>query len=117
MTKPEPPDYLDERGRGLWLEVTGAYDLRVDELTTLEDYCAMADEIADLRAEHVALGRPRMTRGSMGQEVDHPLPKRITDLQMKRATLARQLKLPDENGEARNQHRDAANARWAKRGA
>lgn len=111
---PKAPETLATAGQALWTEVASKYALRPDELVTLEDYCAIADEIAELRAEHEELGRPRMTKGSMGQLVEHPIPKRLTDLRMKRNTLAKQLKLPDEPGGVKpNQQRDAANSRWA----
>ena len=114
MESPAPPSTLDSTGALLWDAVVGKYDLRADELVTLEDWCSLADEIAELREEWVAQGKPRTTKGSMGQLVDHPLPKRMTDLRMKRNTLAKQLNLPDEPGGVRpNQQRDAANSRWA----
>lgn len=118
MSKPKPPQQLADAGRSVWSSIIGKYEFRPDELITLADYCGIADDIAEITAEWEALGRPWTTKGSMGQLVDHPLPKRRDDLRMKRAALARQLKLPDEAaGAPSNQQRDAANSKWAVPGA
>lgn len=118
MSHPTPPQHLADAGRYVWSSIVGKYEFRPDELITLADYCGFADDIADITAEWEALGRPWTTKGSMGQLVDHPLPKRRDDLRMKRAALARQLKLPDEAaGAPSNQQRDAANSKWAVPGA
>ena len=115
MSLIEPPSNLSDAGKAVWEAITGKYELRPDELVTLEDVCVFSDEIADLTAEWVEDGRPRTTKGSMGQLVEHPHPKRLADLRMKRNALWRQLKLPDaESGEVPvNQQRDAANSKWA----
>lgn len=110
----KPPTSLGDAGKVVWKAITAKYEFRPDELITLTDYCGFADDIAEITAEWEALGRPWTTKGSMGQLVDHPLPKRRDDLRMKRATLARQLKLPDDAaGMESNQQRDAANSSWA----
>lgn len=107
------PKSLGKAGSAIWRDVAALYEFRPDELVTLMDYCAFADDIAELTAEWEALGRPWTTKGSMGQLVDHPLPKRRDDLRMKRAALQRQLKLPDlEAAAPSNQNRAAANASW-----
>ena len=115
MSLIEPPSTLSDAGKAVWEAITGKYELRPDELVTLEDVCVFSDEIADLTAEWVEDGKPRTTKGSMGQLVEHPHPKRLADLRMKRNALWRQLKLPDaESGApAVNQQRDAANSKWA----
>ena len=111
---PKAPGMLESAGLAVWESMVSKYELRVDELILLEDYCSMADEIVNLRAAHVGMDRPQMTKGSMGQLVTHPIPARITDLQMKRTRLKAQLNLPDDPaGEKPNQQRDAANSRWA----
>lgn len=105
------PATLGKAGRAVWESIATEYELRPDELVTLEDVCAFSDEIADLTADWVEQGRPRTTKGSMGQLVEHPHPKRLADLRMKRNTLWRQLNFPDlESGVPANQHRAAANA-------
>lgn len=116
------PATLGLDGRRVWRAITGKFALRPDELVTLEDVCAFSDEIAAIIAEWTADGCPRTTKGSMGQLVEHPHPKRIADLRMKRNALWRQLDLPDDvSGVAPNQQRDAANVKhaapWSGRGA
>lgn len=114
MPTVKPPTSLGKAGKAVWSQITAKYEFRPDELITLTDYCGFADDIAEITAEWEALGRPWTTKGSMGQLVDHPLPKRRDDLRMKRAALARQLKLPDDaSGVESNQQRDAANSSWA----
>ena len=118
MPKSKPPQHLGDAGRTVWSSIVGKYELRADELVTLEDVCAFSDEIAELMADWIEEGRPRTTKGSMGQLVGHPHPKRIADLRMKRNALWRQLKLPDDAVAApSNQQRDAANSKWAVPGA
>jgi hypothetical protein len=110
----KPPTSLGDAGKVVWKAIASKYVLRPDELVTLEDVCVFSDEIADLTDEWVEQGRPRTTKGSMGQLVEHPHPKRLADLRMKRNALWRQLGLPDEAVEAPvNQQRDAANSKWA----
>lgn len=113
--KPAAPEFLDDEGQRIWSDIVDIYDLRPDELITLEDICAASDLISDLRQEWIALGRPTMTTGSMGQEVEHPLIGSIDKAQKARNALWRQLKLPDldESAPGVNQQRDAANAKWA----
>jgi hypothetical protein len=116
--KVKAPEMLGEPGVALWKRITSKYELRADELVTLEDVCAITDELHELFDEWDAEGRPRTTTGSMGQLVEHPHPKRMTDLRMKRNALWRQLKLPDDAvGEESNQQRSAAQSRWSQRGA
>jgi hypothetical protein len=112
MNEPAP-DGLASAGRGLWSGVVGKYDLRPDELVTLEDICRITDMIAALDAAWAEQGRPLTTKGSMGQLVTHPLISEIRSHRMARNTLSKQLKLPDESGERPNQQRDAARSRWA----
>lgn len=115
MSSIKAPDSLGAAGRVVWGAITSKYALRADELVTLEDVCVFSDEIADLTAEWVADGRPRTTKGSMGQLVEHPHPKRLADLRMKRNALWRQLRLPDDESGAVsvNQNRSAAASSWA----
>ena len=109
----QAPVGLASTGSGLWAEVVGKYDLRPDELVTLEDMCRITDMIAALDAAWAEQGRPLTTKGSMGQLVTHPLISEIRTHRMARNTLSKQLKLPDESGEKPNQQRDAARSRWA----
>lgn len=116
MTKPKHPvpTSLGVAGRALWSEVAAKYDLRPDELRTLEDACAASDMLAEFQAAWVELGRPYMSRGSMGQEVEHPLIGSIDKQRKARQAFLKQLKLPDDptaGGES-NQQRSAAQTRW-----
>jgi hypothetical protein len=93
--------------------VVSAYELRADELILLENACKTIDLIDNLEAGMT--GQPLTTRGSMGQEREHPL---LSEARQQRGLLRQilaQLKLPDEGAGAEvNQHRAAGMSRWAK---
>ena len=108
------PPGLKDGGRRVWRAITDAYSLREDELVTLEDVCRITDVIVELEMAWTADGRPMTTKGSMGQQVIHPLIGEIRTQRMARNALWRQLKLPDESGVVpANQQREAAQSRWA----
>lgn len=112
------PNGLAAGGLRQWTAVTKVYSLRPDELATLEDICRLTDMIDGLTSVWLDGGGPTLSRGSMGQEVIHPLIAEIRAHRMARNTLWRQLKLPDLDegaGEASkpNQQREAAQTRWA----
>jgi hypothetical protein len=112
--KPKPPVALAAPGKTLWCEVVEKYDLRADELVALEFACSARDMESEFRKAWTDLGRPYMSRGSMGQEVEHPLIGSIAKQAKACDTFLRQLKLPDDSGGERpNQHRAAAQSRWA----
>lgn len=114
MSKPKAPAHLADAGKALWKAVVGTYTLRADELRTLEDACAASDMLAEFQKAWHDLGRPYMSTGSMGQEVEHPLIGSIDKQRKARQAFLRQLKLPDDPGGAKpNQQRDAAQSRWA----
>lgn len=121
MSAPKPPPNLAKTGRALWSEVVGKWDLRADELRTLEDACAASDMLADLEEAWREHGRPYTSKGSMGQEVEHPLIGSIDKQRKSRQAFLRQLKLPDDGKtsteERSTQARAAAQARWSNRGA
>lgn len=120
MSKPKPPAGLSETGSTLWSAIVKDYDLRADELALLEDACALSDMVTALESAWIEDGRPLTTKGSMGQQVTHPMISEIRTHRMARNTLLKQLRLPDasDSPEARStQARAAANARWATRGA
>lgn len=109
------PAGLKAKGKRLWSEVTGAYQLRSDELDVLEDVCREADLIDKIEQELASADL--MTTGSMGQMVVNPL---IAEARQHRATkmsLWKRLALPDpaasEVPAASNQQRAAAQSRWA----
>lgn len=114
----KPPAVIGKAGAKVWKAITSKYELRADELVTLEDVCAATDMIDELEREWDEDGRPMTTSGSMGQKVIHPLIGELRAQRAARNALWRQLKLPDdESGEGSNQQRDAAQSRWSKRGA
>lgn len=111
----DPPAGLAAKGKKLWVGVTGEYELRVDELRLLEDAAHLADTIALL--EKGMRGQDLTVRGSQGQPVLNPLLGEQKAHRTALAGLLKQLRLPDASGEVPNQQREAAQARWAARGA
>jgi hypothetical protein len=113
MSKKKVPEGLGKAGRDLWLSVAGKYELRPDERATLLGAARAADMISDLRAAWEADGRPMLTKGSMGQDVIHPLIGELRTQEAQKASLLARLKLPDDSaGAPANQNRDAANSSW-----
>lgn len=114
MSKPKPPARLEPAGAKLWTEILAKYDLRPDELRTLEDVCAATDMLETLTAAWVEAGRPFISTGSMGQEVEHPLIGSMDKQRKTRQAFIRQLKLPDDAapGAGVNPARAAADSRW-----
>jgi hypothetical protein len=106
-------------GKRVWASIVGVYDLRPDELSTLEDACRLTDMIDALDKAWSDEGNPLTTKGSMGQLVTHPMISEIRTHRMARNALWRQLRLPDTPGvgagerPAPNQQRAAAQSRWA----
>ena len=115
MAEIKAPNSLATEGQRVWREVTSKYVLRADELVTLEDACAASDMIFALSAAWDEDGKPLTTKGSMGQQVIHPLIGEIRTQRAARNALFRQLKLPDDPaGDAEtNQHRSAAQSKWS----
>jgi hypothetical protein len=113
MTDTTEPDGFGVAGRALWLSIAPAYTLRPDEVARLTAACRTADVIALLEMAWQRLDFPMVSRGSMGQEVIHPL---IGELRTQRAafdSMLRQLKLPDlDDAPAVNQNRSAAQDSW-----
>lgn len=122
MAKIEAPRGLAEAGFAFWGEVTGKYELRVDELSTLEDACREVDIIQQLEVYRLADDFQMFVRGSQGQQVINPVMSELRQHVSVKKSLLAQLKLPDENstdqgGELSAKNRAAANARWSRRGA
>lgn len=110
------PKGLGKSGSKMWGDLVSKYEFRLDELAVLERACRAADRIEAMEAE---LGDQVTSTGSMGQTVVHPLIPEIRAHSALIAGLLRQLKLPDDpaspgagSGET-NQHRAAADSRWA----
>ena len=116
MTKPATPQDLRTDGAALWRKITGAYELRADELVTLTSACRATDRATLMRDE---LGDAVTATGSMGQVVVHPLIAEIRAHEAQVASLLTRLKLPDlaegaSAGEATRSTsaRAAAQSRW-----
>lgn len=109
------PSGLGPGGRALWKRISAAYDMREDELATLQDACQITDMVQSLEKAWKDEGRPKTARGSTGQLIIHPLIGEIRAQRMARNALFRQLKLPDDSsdGAESNQHRAAAQSKWA----
>lgn len=124
MAKHTAPANLGAKARKMWRGITEVYDLRPDELRLLEEACREVDLIELMETalgDDLATGKVTV-KGSMGQEVAHPL---MSEIRQHRGALQRllaALKLPDEaKDEADKATRSAAartasHARW-KRGA
>lgn len=106
------PAGLKARGKRTWIDVTEKYELRVDELDTLEDICREIDMIDALEKE--LKGADLIVTGSQGQDVANPM---ISELRQHRATkksLWAALKLPDDNAGADvNHQRTGGHSRWS----
>ena len=108
------PSELSKAGKALWKSIAGKYELRPDEKATLLGAARAADMIAALREAWDADGRPMLTKGSMGQDVIHPLIGELRSQESQKAALLARLKLPDDPGVPEtNQNRSAAQSSWA----
>ncbi|PVZ09061.1 hypothetical protein [Actinomycetospora cinnamomea] len=95
QTAPKAPKALASAGRALWRAVTGTYELRPDELRTLEDAARECDLIE--RLEEAQRDAPLTVKGSQGQQVASPF---VSELRQHRGVLAgllRGLHLPDSD--------------------
>lgn len=119
IPRPKAPAGLGRRGRQLWRDVIGTYELRPDELLTLHELARCADSIDVMERE--LKSSPLMVPGSAGQLRPHPLLAEVRGARQVYAQLARLMGLSDvpeelEDGvtmtprQARAQH--AARARW-----
>ena len=115
MSTVKPPKSLQSAGKALWESIASKYVLRADEVSRLEQACKTSDVIAMLEYSWRDLGFPMVSKGSMGQEVIHPLIGEIRTQRSSLASLLAGLKLPDDESGSQpvNQQRDAANSKWA----
>lgn len=110
------PRGLKTVGAKLWRQITADYELRPDELVTLEKVCRASDRIVTMEDE---LGDAVTATGSMGQVVVHPLIAEIRAHEAQVSMMLARLKLPDAGGGAgmedsrSTQARSAAQSRWA----
>lgn len=116
MSAVKPPRSLSATGKALWQSVLKRWDLRPDELQILESACVAADLESEFFTAWDELGRPYMTKGSTGQDVEHPLIGSRDKQARAKASLLRQLNLPDEaaadSGGQSAKARSAAHQRW-----
>ena len=121
--KPAIPKGLGAAGKSFWQKVTDSYELRPDEVRLLSGACRTLDLIGQI--EDALAGQPLLVAGQGGQLKTHPLVVEVRHQRLALAAALKQLRLPDEPGEARSAEaagarsskaRAAANARWAKRG-
>ena len=102
------PTGLAPGGRKLWKEVVKDHDLRPDQQRILLEACCEADLIDRLQSD--LKDTPTTTRGSMGQEVVHPV---LSELRQHRGTLntlIRGLALEDNDSSAVDANRAAREA-------
>lgn len=118
---PRAPAGLGPRGRRLWVDTVAVFDLRPDELATLEECARTTDVLA--RLEHELATSDVVVVGSTGQPRPNPL---LGEVRGHRLVLARLLSLlalddvPEDGedgarptvGQVRAQR--AAQARWAR---
>lgn len=126
MTKFTPPPDLSSASLRFWESVTGAYGLRPDELRVLEDCCREIDLIERLQDALPKTKTGLTVRGSMGQNVAHPLLGEIRQHRSTLGSLLKQLKLFDlganaskdqpESSDMSASARKAAIARWGRNG-
>lgn len=115
--KPRQPTGLKAAGAKLWHDIADDFQLRPDELRLLEAAGRTLDELALI--ERQLVGAKLVSKGSMGQDVAHPLLAAAVGHRRMYAALVKQLALPDidaESGEVTNslseKRRAAANTRW-----
>lgn len=123
MTAKKAPTGLGSKAKRLWSDISGNYELRFDELRILEDACREVDLIEGMESElQLSINAGEwLVKGSMGQDVAHPL---IGELRAHRSLLAQllgKLKLPDADAGAAPMSRSEAgralvNARWSRSG-
>lgn len=125
MTKKNlAPRGLSEKGNKLWNRVVEEYELRPDELRTLEAACRASDLVDRMWAEGKTA--ELVTVGSMGQAVLHPIFPELRQQQAALVSLLKSLRLADvadEDGAAvgspvgdsrSTAARAAAKAKWNK---
>ena len=94
MTKKNPaPRGLSEKGNRLWNKVVEEYELRPDELRTLEAACRASDLVDRMWAEGKTA--ELVTVGSMGQAVLHPIFPELRQQQAALVSLLKSLRLAD----------------------
>ncbi|ANJ26809.1 hypothetical protein [Agromyces aureus] len=111
------PEGLGAKARAFWTETTKVYDLSAHEALMLEGACREIDLID--RLEDELDGAALVSRGSMGQDVAHPLLGEVRQHRAAFGSIMKQLRLPELEDEAPMSPRSmqaqaAANARWSR---
>lgn len=119
MTRPRPPQSLDQAGRTLWRSFTGPYELAPAEAELLRQACRVADNLA--RIDAVLMDSELVVEGYGGQPRAHPLLAVSADQRRVLDALFRSMALPmpdETTGRRRSPAAVAsAQARWrAQRG-
>jgi len=112
----KPPRGLKPPGRAFWKTTTESFDLRGDELVTLEQVCKLMDVAS--RLEDLVNGADLVVGGSMGQPRISPA---LPELRATRVSIARllgQLGFSDQSsqlvGQAKSDRgRSLARLRWS----
>lgn len=111
------PAGLAAGGKRLWLDVSGSFEMRPDEVRILAEACHQLDLVDRMEAE--VAKSPLLVAGSRGQDTPHCLIPEVRAHRLVLARLLRQLGLPDEQVKARRKAmqtssaaRKAAAARW-----
>jgi hypothetical protein len=92
MTRPRPPQSLDQAGRSLWRAVTGTYDLAPHEAELLRQACRVVDTLARVDAHLMDEGL--VVEGYAGQPRAHPLLGVSADQRRVLDALFRSMALP-----------------------
>jgi hypothetical protein len=114
MTRPRPPQSLDQAGKSLWRAMTGAYVLAPHEVELLRQACRVADQLA--RIDAVLMDEDLVVLGHAGQPRSHPLLQVSADQRRVLDALFRSMALPMP-GETEGRRRSpaataSAQARW-----
>jgi hypothetical protein len=114
MTRPRPPQSLDQAGRALWRAVMGAYVLAPHEVELLRQACRVTDQLA--RIDAVLMDEDLVVAGHAGQPRAHPMLQVSADQRRVLDALFRSMALPMP-GETEGRRRSpsaaaAAQARW-----
>lgn len=118
MANPQAPAGLGPKAKKIWKETVEKFDLRADELQTLDDACREVDLIQRMQKE-IDLLSSLTVPGSMKQPVISETVKEIRHHRAQFTSLMRSLKLPEDDGVPKSRStsaREAAQARW-RRGA
>jgi hypothetical protein len=117
MAATKAPAGLGKKAQKFWSDTTSIYDLSAHEALILEGACRELDLID--RLEDGLDGADLVTKGSMGQDVAHPLLAEVRQHRAAFGSLVKSLRLPDVGDEEpmsprSQQAQAAANARWSR---